>query len=341
MLDCLVNYVGIKGCGEALPGSGLYVNDLPGIPRELLDKIATADQGTYKQAWLDIQNNAVQEMNIDLKLAFANRYKSVSLLRSFSIGKNIDTTTTEPQSAEYRGFSVDIHKDIPDGYVVSNMIAYSIDALELYIPVVTTNPITIRILDGDTAESLFSYSLAVADQVTGWNVIPVNSLFYAGKIVAVYDATEVDSVELTLAPNINDSLCGCLSPVYDECLGEVKGIDTGALNINTINEGTNTYGLTANISLTCTYEKLVCRNKMLFAKPLQYLLGYKVLEAALYTNRFGRFNTTDRKVTEGLAQDYRQDYLSALELTLKGIDLDQADPCIVCDPALYTTYVRP
>lgn len=57
-MECLTDFVGIRGCGETVPGSGVYLNTLPGISLESLDKVADSEQITYKGLWADIQTEA-------------------------------------------------------------------------------------------------------------------------------------------------------------------------------------------------------------------------------------------------------------------------------------------
>lgn len=63
-LDCLIDYVGIKGIGS-IPDSGTYINTLPGISLESLDRIANTDEKTYAGVWDDIQQEAAKQFSID------------------------------------------------------------------------------------------------------------------------------------------------------------------------------------------------------------------------------------------------------------------------------------
>lgn len=57
-MECLIDYIGIKGCSTNLPASGLYINSLPGISLESMDKIADEEQITYLGMWGDVQSEA-------------------------------------------------------------------------------------------------------------------------------------------------------------------------------------------------------------------------------------------------------------------------------------------
>jgi len=80
-MNCLIDYIGLVGCNEVTPDSGLYVNQLPGISIELMDNIATADQTTYKQIWKDAQELAWRYFT---KAFFAE------LLKCYTVDKNCD-----------------------------------------------------------------------------------------------------------------------------------------------------------------------------------------------------------------------------------------------------------
>lgn len=63
---CLKDYIGILVCADDTPSdSGLYINSLPGISLESIDKIANADQKTYLGVWADIQQTAYIKFKTD------------------------------------------------------------------------------------------------------------------------------------------------------------------------------------------------------------------------------------------------------------------------------------
>lgn len=68
MLDCFIDYIGLSYCGGVYeqPDSGIYLNSLPGISIESIDKIADSEQVTYKGVWSDVQNSAVAQFRIDV-----------------------------------------------------------------------------------------------------------------------------------------------------------------------------------------------------------------------------------------------------------------------------------
>lgn len=59
ILDCFTGFIGLQGCQQSEPESGLYINSLPGITLERMDKIADAEQKTYKGVWDEVEKRAL------------------------------------------------------------------------------------------------------------------------------------------------------------------------------------------------------------------------------------------------------------------------------------------
>lgn len=66
-MDCFIDYIGLTLCGPyEAPASGIYINSLPGISIESIDKIADQEQINFKGVWEDVQTNALQQFKIDV-----------------------------------------------------------------------------------------------------------------------------------------------------------------------------------------------------------------------------------------------------------------------------------
>lgn len=74
MLDCLDNYIGVKGCGEE-PGSGQYINSLPGISLENIDMIADGEQISYAGVWADVVSEAKPRFKTDVRSELSKCYQ--------------------------------------------------------------------------------------------------------------------------------------------------------------------------------------------------------------------------------------------------------------------------
>lgn len=77
MLNCLLDYIGLQACQGIYeqPVSGLYINSLPGISLESIDKIADSEQVTYVGVWDDAQQEAMIRFRIDFIQEITKCYK--------------------------------------------------------------------------------------------------------------------------------------------------------------------------------------------------------------------------------------------------------------------------
>lgn len=59
IVECFTGFIGILGCNTSTPGSGLYINSLPGVTLEMVDKIADAEQVTYLGVWAEVEQRGI------------------------------------------------------------------------------------------------------------------------------------------------------------------------------------------------------------------------------------------------------------------------------------------
>jgi hypothetical protein len=347
-MNCLDNYIGLKGCSEGTPASGLWINGLPGIPSDLFSKIATADHATYKNMWLDVQRTAQQQLITDVQRAFQSRYKLRSIARSINLKKDLDTTSTTAPAAVYRGFGINADSGLDARYTQSHFLGMSIDVLELYVGA-DPGEFDLVIYDGETGEEYYRTTLNSAGALlsyNAWNTIPVNRVFSTRHLRVAYDATGFTSSELTLPSGINQSLCSCICDWFDcelgSCPGSVYGLQTDDdTDLLTITSGTNSFGLTAKIGFVCSIEPLVCDHKKTFSRAFWYLCGYHTMFHALYTPTFSRHNTVDRKLTKELMDSLLSMYQDELKMVIDGINLNENDLCIECNSQVEYRFANP
>lgn len=65
-MDCLTGYIGLKVCGTETSASGLFINSLPGISLESVEKIADSEQVSYAGVWRDVQAEAQARFYVDV-----------------------------------------------------------------------------------------------------------------------------------------------------------------------------------------------------------------------------------------------------------------------------------
>lgn len=68
-MECFIDHIGLLNCTVGAydaPPSGIYINSLPGISIENTDKIADAEQITYRGVWEDVQAFALAQFRLDI-----------------------------------------------------------------------------------------------------------------------------------------------------------------------------------------------------------------------------------------------------------------------------------
>lgn len=75
-MECLIDYIGFINCADQPESeSGLYINTLPGISLEMVDKVANSEQVTYVSVWNDAQQEASLRFKADFMRAVNECYE--------------------------------------------------------------------------------------------------------------------------------------------------------------------------------------------------------------------------------------------------------------------------
>lgn len=347
-MNCFDNYVGLKSCSSGTPGSGLWINSLPGLPTDFFSKIASSDQATFKDVWRDIQITAHQRLLSDVSVKMQSRYKLRSIARNIDIGKNKTTNGALTATGKYRGFGVNADSGLEAQYTRSNLMAIAVDYLELFCIAPFTGQVQVKIWDGETGDTLFTVAVnqVGAELVAGFNSIPVNMVFSSKHLKFGYDATLVDGVTITISSSANSNLCDCLCDWVgcdlESCPGSVYGFESDDLNSAlTDTRGLDAFGLTGKISFICSYENFLCNNRQSFSRAWWYLLGSQAIWWAVNSSSITRMNTTDKKPVSQYANELLDLYEQQLDIVTRGTNLDESDLCIECDPPIKRPFVNP
>lgn len=78
MLTCFIDHIGLSYCERgvySIPASGIYLNSLPGINIESIDKIADSEQISYLGVWDDLQQSAVAQFRLEVISEMTKCYK--------------------------------------------------------------------------------------------------------------------------------------------------------------------------------------------------------------------------------------------------------------------------
>lgn len=324
-MDCLVNTIGLAGCGTVSPVSGLLVNSLAGINLESIEKLADSDQKTYVNVWNDVQSRASKRFAVDVRALFNKRFKLQTITSSIDLGNIIDTTSTTAAAASYRGLVFDLDYGLDIYHKNSALQSHYLQVLKFYAAG-AYGATTIKVYDVDTGNEIDSMS---ATLVAGWNTIQVNEYYSQRRIFVAVNSTAITSVELEVRNSC------------DDCNVNIQGgsMTIGA-DISTLVKGNNSFGLSAVYGVHCKIDPVVCNNLSAFYQPWWYCLGSELQTEALFSPRTNH-KTLDREKGKELKQYFDVQYEQALELAVDGINLDVDDYCLVCNDTYQIVESRP
>jgi hypothetical protein len=337
-LNCLKGHIGIEGCSQSTPVSGLYINRLPGIELEALDKIATHDQVNFEGVWDDIEERAVRRFRNEAVKMFSKRYKLKTITQSVDVEKKIDTSSTTASGTDYRGYVLELNRE-DDDYVASNLQSIYIQTLPLYLSGAVNT--TVKIFDLDTEAELFSLDVT---GVSGWNTVRVDETFTSRRLYVVYDATNVTSVEQDITKlkeavlyNGSEYHCLCYSGNINI---EIRGASSTIADKYNITFGEDTFGLSGVFSVLCSFDSLICNNLTVFETPLWYLEAAEFCFERRFTSRLNKYTLMNKDKAKELQEEYEKRFLDELDTVVEGISLDLKDYCLVCNEVIRTADAR-
>ncbi len=76
-MNCLTDYIGLRGCSSSIPPSGLYVNDLPGISLKQIVSLTNEEEKTYLELWEMIQYSCTKSHLEVFKIARDNNFDTI------------------------------------------------------------------------------------------------------------------------------------------------------------------------------------------------------------------------------------------------------------------------
>lgn len=351
-MQCLYDYIGIKGCGITAPASGMYINVLPGITFNSIESIANEDQVTYAGVWSDVQTRAVERFRIDtigVLSGFADRYRLKQITQTVDLGREIgDVVLASPYNS---GFVLELNGE-NDNFVCSNLSTFYVQSITFYS--INAVAYTILVKDADLGTTLATLT-GIA--TVGWNTIDTDCFYDARRVSITQDTTALDTKTLDIS---QFNLQGFSNNTIDSygwngtylgfgwgCSGsaQVRGYQT---NGTTTTYGSNTFGISCVFSVRCTYNNIVCRNKRYFANAWRLCLGIELMEERLATSRINKWTTVDYKSAQRLRAKYEAQYRGGeykdgdisifyegeLKLACASIDLDLTDCCLETNSTL-------
>ena len=317
-MNCLKDYIGLTGCGNQIPASGLFVNSLPGISLKSVEFLADAEQGNFLGVWEDVQTRALKRFELLVNSEFSKEYKIKST--KYTIKTKDETFGLFPYSQiTLNNKYVAILIESNCGSELNFHNIQSIFFRGVNIP----TSISYGIYDFETLNYLDGGNAFCASNI---NEIVINKKFYCHKLL-IKLSENTDTYYTNTETN----------KIYSDCVDITFGtIDS---NYNFTSSNLN-YGFNILYSNKCDWSSICCYNKEAFAIPLWYLLGSELMMERMVSDRINKY-TVDKKQAEELKAYYDSEFDRALKQAISGISLESCDCCLECDPLIAIREVLP
>lgn len=332
-MNCLTDYIGLRGCTDSDPLSGLYINDLAGINLKSMDAIADNEQVTYLGVWSAVQKRAQTKLLSAVQSVFKSRYRLKTINQSFAMPKDLTGTTVTILTDDYSGVQIDASCGGQIEFVTSNLMFISVQSMSVYFDAAWDGTeCDYRVVDAFTNEVLTSGTFTPAAGFTGWYQISINQRFFT-QMINVEVSTRGRVTETVDINQTNSFGCGCMGNIFGcDCCAWIRGITDG----DTSESSTN--GIVLTTTIGCSFEGLICSNLNTFDSAYWNLLGLELMIERIYTDRMNRYTTIGKDEAKELRDYYQVEFDKYLQLAIDGIDLDQYDCCLECnEPVQYRT----
>ncbi len=249
-MNCLGSLLELNVCQN---GSLFPVNSLAGIDADFFHRLQKSDEPDIQDLFNDINSSAWLLFKSEFNASFHANFLSYSV--SYSFGTLLRPAIFAPAFVGKQGFYIDAQKKSNYQRVtVKNLILWSQSP---------TN-ITIEFWDLDMSILLDSQVVAV---IGGKNRISVNKSFDSEKIFVCYDGTAS-----VLFQTQADGACGCACVCCNNL--NIWGAKTDVVpEYSTLQLSTATYGLGADIVLSCEIDDLICENQNELLSAYIYAFG--------------------------------------------------------------------
>ena len=330
-MSCFDGIVKLNGCSITEVPEAIYsLNSLPGISLKSFEQVANSEQQNYLGVWNVTGERAEARMKNQIISYLSTRYDIKRVRRTVDVFG--DDQAAAVSNDLFKGIVINSAYTLVDNWKISPLQTTTVDKIRFYkSSTITATTIDVKFFNYLSKEILFTKTLTVADMVTGWNEFSILKQFDCAILAIGFLDTDINGV--TYSTNDADEFfANCFTACYDcgEC-GQINGF----VSSNTTQNGTLSYNTTANslqvlLTLGCSYDAVVCSNRMLFAEAYWYALGIEFMTERLYSERTNFYTTVKREEANELLALYTTRYEEAIKNALGGIKLD-CDACLECN----------
>ena len=337
--NCLKGWIGVSYNGAPPSGSGVYINQLPGVSLKSMQYITNEDQITFLQMFSEVETRSLTTLKTEVINYFARKYQLVPINEAMRMPDyvNVASGYTSAPSQQYRGFTFD------QGWNGSDLAGIHIEDLKIFaIAPATTEIVVIDIYSSFEGVVIDTIPVTL---VAGWNVVKVRKTYTDTgspglqplgpfKIFVGYDCTAITTPWMPLNNIMNGGPWYDLQNIAWVPLSPFQGILRGATwnktGTNNLTEMNNLNGLGGSVGTNCSWEPILCNNRGIFTSVLWYLMGRELMIERMFSDRLNRFTTIDLKRAEQLKDYFDTMFQKEMQAVFDGIDPTTWDACVKC-----------
>jgi len=344
-MNCLQDYIGLKGCTTEAPVSGLYINDYPGMSSELLDKIATPEQASYVGMWNSAQAVSYVRIKRDIQAALFTSAEAQLDQVLFQTRKNFvqqwQQVQTVPAEAILKGTFVSIQGSKYLSLRVKQIFIFNAGAPVAGVPWYIYQTQDGKLLDSGTA-----------DLVEGMNYIPVNNQFFSD-----FDKLNIMvAVDCTNLPTSIGMFSDYGWQQMDlECASRFSYLWRNGWSIFPVtaplgygfgdswSQDNSQSGVYMDAQLLCSLDSFICGQREFLLDAWANLLCYQILWQKVASARANYFAQGNREFTERAMATFLDGYNQSLAIWARQFNLRGEGLCFNCDNAglIQQGFVRP
>lgn len=329
----LTNYIGLKNCNLPTPESGDYINELPGMSTELVDKIANSEQINFAGVWADVQKNALRRFKDDtINLMYDYiKFNSIIYQTRRLIKSQINSLIPVPASSVYTG----IYQMVPE----SKYAEYRLNGVWVYSSQIVTT--TLKVWDLNDGSILYTKSI---DLIVGLNYVDIKQVFELKyRILEMFigvDTSNFDSIQ-TLNDYYywydSDMACAAQNTFGYSALRGFFQFYPATFDSNTTPQYSNIIktgigkGITVDAEIRCSIDQFLYDNREFLKTALLYLLGAEMLLHKRNSPRLNFYTASNLEQTEEARLTFEGRYKSNLKRALDSIPLTGESMCFDCE----------
>lgn len=323
-INCLTNLVRVRSaCSPGTKPPAFWAEDLEGWDLKRFARMAKSSSMSGEHYAGFLIGSAAREMMGDIELLFNNGFRLQNVLGEACSKCSLLKTYTANT-----------------GIVIKQASASSYSVMRLTQLQILTNVTgteTFVVTDGENEETF------EVDLEAGVVTTALMNYSTSKRTIKIYFQDPLIGLGLVSCPT--SSSCGCGGSTTSHIPFSVTGLSAG-------NEVSNQYGFIPCVSISCSYDALICSMvndaPNIFGLALLYKLGEKVTISKSQAERNNETVSFNAEQEEELVRNYGQLYWAKMKGAKTGIGIaniisqflqnKRADKCVSCEAKTYTAY---